>query len=186
MRQRIHSSSSENTKQGNPSPLLTRSATVTAQTDLQRSLSPENADNETLGQNQNEPLITAPLMSFDWTKIPVDAPGHPTTIPIQPKFLGQISHHSGQIPFPIQAKLTIGQPNDRYEQEADRMARQVVNQINRPATAPADATVQRQDIPEDEERLQRKASLQNPADGMAAPPELEAEIGRSRSGGQPL
>ncbi|NER79745.1 MAG: hypothetical protein F6K42_09200 [Leptolyngbya sp. SIO1D8] len=30
---------------------------------------------------------------------------------------------------PIQAKLSIGQPNDRYEQEADQVAEKVVNQI---------------------------------------------------------
>jgi len=35
---------------------------------------------------------------------------------------------------PIQAKLTIGQPNDKYEQEADRVALQVVNQINTPGS----------------------------------------------------
>ena len=28
---------------------------------------------------------------------------------------------------PIQAKLTIGEPNDQYEQEADRVATQVVS-----------------------------------------------------------
>ena len=33
----------------------------------------------------------------------------------------------------VQTKLTIGKPNDRYEQEADRVAARVVQQINRPA-----------------------------------------------------
>jgi len=33
---------------------------------------------------------------------------------------------------PIQAKLTIGEPGDKYEQEADRVASQVVGQINVP------------------------------------------------------
>ena len=36
---------------------------------------------------------------------------------------------------PIQAKLTIGPPNDKYEQEADRVASQVVQQINAPTSA---------------------------------------------------
>lgn len=35
----------------------------------------------------------------------------------------------------IQPKLTIGQPGDRYEQEADRVASQVVQQINSPLQA---------------------------------------------------
>src|SRR5919199_4803078 len=33
-------------------------------------------------------------------------------------------------PVTIQPKLTIGQPGDKYEQEADQVASQVVNQIN--------------------------------------------------------
>jgi hypothetical protein len=37
-------------------------------------------------------------------------------------------------PAPIQAKLTIGEPGDKYEQEADQVAAKVVNQINTPQT----------------------------------------------------
>ncbi|MBD2303342.1 DUF4157 domain-containing protein [Nostoc sp. FACHB-190] len=42
--------------------------------------------------------------------------------------------HSLTSKLPIQAKLTIGQPNDKYEQEADRVAEQVMCQKNIPAT----------------------------------------------------
>ena len=35
---------------------------------------------------------------------------------------------------PIQGKLTIGQPGDKYEQEADEVAAQVVQRINEPQT----------------------------------------------------
>ena len=50
---------------------------------------------------------------------------------------------------PIQATLTIGQPGDKYEQEADRVAPQVVKQINAPASAPSTLgqSVQRQEGP---------------------------------------
>jgi hypothetical protein len=62
---------------------------------------------------------------------------------------------SGTVPPPnpptFQRKLAIGKPNDVYEQEADRVARQVVNQINSPQT------VQREEMPEDEEELQMKS-----------------------------
>ncbi|NEQ77116.1 MAG: DUF4157 domain-containing protein [Okeania sp. SIO2C9] len=34
----------------------------------------------------------------------------------------------------IQPKLTVGEPNDAYEQEADRVARRVVDEINAPAS----------------------------------------------------
>ncbi|NEO83257.1 MAG: DUF4157 domain-containing protein [Spirulina sp. SIO3F2] len=52
----------------------------------------------------------------------------------------------------VQAKLTIGEPGDKYEREADAMAAQVVSQINQPgglevvapkAEEPASPTVQR-------------------------------------------
>ncbi|MBW4505772.1 MAG: lysophospholipase [Scytonematopsis contorta HA4267-MV1] len=38
--------------------------------------------------------------------------------------------------IPIQPKLTIGQSGDKYEQEADRVAAQVVNNINSPSLKP--------------------------------------------------
>ncbi len=46
----------------------------------------------------------------------------------------------------VQAKLTIGRPGDKYEQEADKMAEQVVS---RPA-------VQRQELPPEEGKINRK------------------------------
>jgi Domain of unknown function (DUF4157) len=58
----------------------------------------------------------------------------------------------------IQAKLTIGAPGDKYEQEADRVAQQVVQRLNaHPVgrTRP-DQTVQRETQPEEEEELQMK------------------------------
>ncbi|NEQ55306.1 MAG: hypothetical protein F6K11_35180, partial [Leptolyngbya sp. SIO3F4] len=46
-------------------------------------------------------------------------------------------------PSPIQAKLTIGQPNDRYEQEADNVAKTEVQQINNPSINQQEHEVQR-------------------------------------------
>jgi len=49
----------------------------------------------------------------------------------------------------VQAKLTIGQPNDKYEQEADRVADEVMSM--------PDPKLQRQENPEEEEEpLQTK------------------------------
>jgi hypothetical protein len=56
---------------------------------------------------------------------------------------------------PIQAKLTIGQPGDKYEQEADAVAHQVVNQINQPQSQ----TIQREEMVEEEERLQMQPQI---------------------------
>jgi Domain of unknown function (DUF4157) len=59
----------------------------------------------------------------------------------------------------FQAKLNIGQPGDKYEQEADRVASQVVNEISAPASAKATLvqSVQRQE--EAEEEVQAKPSI---------------------------
>ncbi len=66
---------------------------------------------------------------------------------------------AGQRATQVQAKLTIGQPRDKYEQEADRVASQVVKQIHAPASAqPTQGqSVQRQDI--EEEELQAKPEI---------------------------
>lgn len=60
---------------------------------------------------------------------------------------------------PIQPKLSIGAPNDKYEQEADEIASQVVEQINSPVTSKVNhgSSVQRQEK-EEEEELQTKLS----------------------------
>jgi len=60
---------------------------------------------------------------------------------------------------PLQAKLTIGEPGDKYEQEADAVAAQVVGLINSPAPAPSPPgqSVQRQE--ENEEELQTKPEI---------------------------
>ncbi|MEQ8755500.1 MAG: DUF4157 domain-containing protein [Coleofasciculus sp. G1-WW12-02] len=61
---------------------------------------------------------------------------------------------------PIQAKLTIGEPNDKYEQEADQVASQVVEQIHSPQAQQSAQgnSVQRQDsaLEEEEEEVQMK------------------------------
>ena len=54
----------------------------------------------------------------------------------------------------LQAKLTIGQPNDKYEQEADRVADQVMRM--------PDSIVQRQtESEEEEEELVQTKSIEN-------------------------
>lgn len=53
----------------------------------------------------------------------------------------------------IQAKLTIGEPGDKYEQEADRVASVVVQRINTPSST--GQSVQREAMPEEDE-LQMK------------------------------
>ncbi|UBF24835.1 DUF4157 domain-containing protein [Kovacikia minuta CCNUW1] len=112
---------------------------------------------------QSEPAAPPPVL-HEAVNIPI----HPTDRPI------------------IQPKLTIGPVGDKYEQEADQIAAQVVNQINAPQSSRIRGTIQRHETKEEEDKLQRKPLLQNLSGGIPATPKLEAEIGRSRSGGQPL
>ena len=90
---------------------------------------------------------------------------------------------------PIQAKLTVGPANDRYEQEADRVARQVVQRIHAPVSnsSTQGESVQRK---EDEDELQRKpiAPIQRKymSAGGKVSSDLESEINRARGGGQVL
>ena len=79
-----------------------------------------------------------------------------TTQPFFQPAIGEAEHANGQTgffapaPAAVQTKLTVGQPGDHYEQEADRVADQVVNQT---AVAPA-AGIQRAEKKE-EEKVQR-------------------------------
>ncbi|MEE3716314.1 DUF4157 domain-containing protein [Tumidithrix elongata RA019] len=66
----------------------------------------------------------------------------------------------------IQAKLAIGAVGDRYEQEADRVASEVVQKINAPES------VQREEAPEEEEKLQMKPAISS----IQRDPEEEEEI----------
>ncbi len=96
---------------------------------------------------------------------------------------------------PIQTKLTVGPVGDVYEQEADRVAQQVVNQINQPAAQPADTSQAVQRAMPDEEELQLKplsASItplvqrMAGAEGGPVTQEVEAALQQARGSGQPL
>ncbi|MEA5418552.1 DUF4157 domain-containing protein [Spirulina sp. CCNP1310] len=95
---------------------------------------------------------------------------------------------------PIQAKLTIGEPNDKYEQEADRVAAEVVQRMNEPEsvqreTAPEEEEkmqAKRETAPEEEEKMQAKPQLQRQGVSGAVSPELEQSLNRAKAGGQSL
>jgi Domain of unknown function (DUF4157) len=64
-------------------------------------------------------------------------------------------------PALIQPKLTIGAPGDKYEQEADRVAQQVVQRLNAPPVGRArpEQALQREAQPEEDEELQMKPNV---------------------------
>lgn len=86
----------------------------------------------------------------------------------------------------IQAKLAIGEPNDKYEQEADATAARVVQQIHSP-TPSQSQPIQRQELEEDEE-LQMKPIVQRRENlgGGEASTDLESSIQSARGSGQAL
>ncbi|MFH7244049.1 MAG: DUF4157 domain-containing protein [Spirulina sp.] len=106
---------------------------------------------------RSNPFQPRPFAPTPEAQTPADqALAAPGPIFNQASFLTfSIQAPTGTSSQPIQPKLTIGAPGDRYEQEADRVASQVVQQIHSPQ---ANAPLQRDALEEDE--LQRSPMLQ--------------------------
>jgi hypothetical protein len=115
----------------------------------------------------------------------------------------------------IQPKITVGAPGDKYEQEADQMAQQVMSMPaaishppiqrlekqeqeekepvqTKPLAASITPLVQREMAPaeleEDKQPVQMKRSLQRAAEGGShdATSNLESQLSSSKGGGSPL
>ena len=92
----------------------------------------------------------------------------------------------------IQPKLTIGEPGDKYEQEVDKVAAEVVQSTNQPeaVSSKPKETVQRQEMPEEEEpQMKPLVNTIQPGGGVAGMEVsmgLESAINSARRGGQPL
>ncbi len=108
--------------------------------------------------------------------LPIDAPH------FSHSFANIPVHHPGSATL-IQPKLTIGEPDDKYEREADNMARQVVQRIHEP-------------VPSSERTIQSangfaqlvKGGLgqRQPSSAEVAVPNVEASIQQAQGGGQSL
>ncbi|NEQ22777.1 MAG: DUF4157 domain-containing protein, partial [Microcoleus sp. SIO2G3] len=95
----------------------------------------------------------------------------------------------------IQPKLTVGASNDRYEQEADRVATQIL-QMPEPQSTPiaiAPVNLQRQTLgipePETKRQEEEEETLQAKAQDGQTPqitPSLETQLHTSQEQGQPL
>ncbi|WP_392529970.1 hypothetical protein [Nostoc sp. C117] len=84
-----------------------------------------DAEVQSTDDREAQPLSNSAL-SKDFSRVPI------STTKLQQFQARNPQSHSIR---PIQAKLTIREPGDRYEQEADRVASQVVQRINAPAEA---------------------------------------------------
>ncbi len=117
------------------------------------------------------------------------SPVTPRMIQAKPMFRG-LSHELtptiGSDGMVIQAKITIGAPGDQYEQEADRVAEQVVQKMHAPSAQEPmlGEPLQRQKREEDGHPLRMKPLAQR--GGMVATQDLESSINRARGSGQSL
>jgi Domain of unknown function (DUF4157) len=160
---------------------------------------------ETPQQDLSRPIpsLNPSRINFSFAAAP---PAAPISHPLQRKLMGS----------PVQAKLSIGAVGDKYEQEADQVASQVVQKINAPENLQRDEeeqvqakpleSIQREELPEEEElqmkplaesiqrveeeeeELQMKPTLQRreSAAGGDASEELESSIQQAKGGGQSL
>jgi len=90
----------------------------------------------------------------------------------------------------IQRKMTLGNAGDKYEDEADRLALQIVNTIN-PYTRPIQpgafekATRDSEFIPQIQ-AIRPTLQLKRESTGAAIPVAMESAINQAKDGGQPL
>ncbi len=102
---------------------------------------------------------------------------------IQRTFRGEETQASFE---PVQAKLTVGEPGDKYEQEADAVARTVVEKINAPITK---SSVQRQSEVGGASELNITVMRQRESGvggGESVTQDVEQGIQQARGGGQGL
>jgi hypothetical protein len=102
----------------------------------------------------------------------------PPNLQTQLETAQRFGHHLANIPLTssIQTKLTLGKVGDKYEQEADQVAHQVVQRLQNtemPAISPP--------------LLSRKPSLQRQAERAGSiSPDIENSINQAKADGQPL
>lgn len=106
---------------------------------------------------------------------------------MQPSTTGNLIGNSGLV---IQRKMTVGEVGDRYEEEADRLALQIVNRLNTPAFEKGSTVVPSEgDFPPtiQLQALRPTLHLPNKANGeVTITPTLEAAIVQAKNHGQPL
>jgi len=68
----------------------------------------------------------------------------------------ELTHVVQQNGDKVQRKLTVGQPGDKYEQEADQVARAVMQQEQQPVQRDSDEGLVRRQIEEEDEEVQMK------------------------------
>jgi hypothetical protein len=112
-----------------------------------------------------------------------------------------VTGSSPALSHPVQAKLTVTEAGDQYEQEADRVAEDVVSRMAQPVQREPqeeeelqmkrDDAVQREPQEEEELQMKRDDAVQRKdtgdmIGGMTLTPDVEQSIARARAGGSAL
>ncbi len=106
----------------------------------------------------------------------LDSPGASSQATTEVQLKKPLGHDISRISLRSQTKLTVNQPGDVYEQEADQVAQQVMQRMSEPAGN--QQSIQREALPEDEEELQMKSlsDANVPSLQREALPEDEEEL----------
>ncbi|MEH2079371.1 MAG: DUF4157 domain-containing protein [Nostoc sp.] len=100
--------------------------------------------------NFSIPSLKHPIRGFGLESSAISRQAVPEVQPLHKP----LTHDISRIPLRNpQAKLSISQPGDKYEQEADSVAQQVMQTMAQPVNR---QSIQREALPEDEEELQMK------------------------------
>lgn len=156
---------------------------------------PQSASASFRGEDETSSLLTSlasELLGGESSSLLQRRPSTPNAdngAPV-PSFTGwNFSHISAQAKRqpPLQAKLMVGPANDQYEQEADRMAEQVMSMptaVHAPNEG-GQGSLQRQ---EEDELAQMKPQLiqRDSAAGFATDDTFERNLNNQRSSGSPL
>lgn len=184
-------------------------------------LAQQSADGAVKQEHQSQALAKIqaksiqPARGFDFRQIPIFSPeqGHSSDRPsplVQRQAIAEEMTNKAT-PYLIQPKLTIGAPNDPYEQEADRMADRVMSMPNtltqqpiqrnaaledelqtKPLATSITPLVQREILSEAEVQAKYEAYEQggqvqrSPNGTVQAQPDLEGRLNVSKTGGSPL
>ncbi|WP_375480228.1 hypothetical protein, partial [uncultured Nostoc sp.] len=96
------------------------------------------------------PSLKHPIRGFGLESSAISRQAVPEVQPINKP----VTHDISRIPLRTQAKLSISQPGDKYEQEADSVAQQVMQRMAQPVNR---QSIQQEALPESkQEELQMK------------------------------
>ncbi|MFN6461620.1 MAG: hypothetical protein RMZ41_007190, partial [Nostoc sp. DedVER02] len=82
-------------------------------------------------------------------------PGASSQVTTEVQLKKSLGHDISRISLRSQTKLTVNQPGDVYEQEADKVAQQVMQRMSEPSGN--QQSIQREELPEEDEELQMKS-----------------------------